>query len=199
MRKTCLVLITFVIMRPLLAAVIVYVPPEPLLTLPDPSSDRKYDVDFDGNDDFFIGGSQAIGTSFGTIAGNRYLAIPAIPPNSGGQSAALAEGSILGPAALPALAWLSSDSTDGFVSPGEIGDKFTILTLCVNPSQVSPSQRPMFPNLLWSCVSASAGCSSRRDVPDREDERFSPAIPYAIAAALTWLQSLSRVLVQEGS
>lgn len=113
-------------------AVIEFLPPEPLLTLPDASSDQRIDVDFDGVDDFYIGGLQVLGTSFGTIASNRYLAIPAIPPNSGGEPEALGAGIVLGSTEPLSLAWLSTDTVDGFVASDEAGDQFTVMTLCLD-------------------------------------------------------------------
>ena len=132
MKKKIFTIVSIVNAQSLLGVVIVHVPPEPLLTLPDASGYTAYDVNFDGTDDFSIGGIQVFGTSFATLQSNRYLAIPALPPNLGGEPEALGEGSILGPTALPSLDWLNTDPLDGFVSPDEVGSRNTLLTRCLS-------------------------------------------------------------------
>ncbi len=133
MKKLFLLAIAFVGAPTLPGAVVVHVPPEPLRTLPDASySYAFYDINSDGTDDFAMGGIGRVGTNLATLQTNRYLAIPAIYPNSGGCPAALGEGAILGLTALPTLIWLNSDSVDGFVLPSEVGMRNTTLTRCLD-------------------------------------------------------------------
>jgi len=130
--KALLVIIIFAFAQPLLGAVIVHIPAEPILTLPDSSSYTFYDVNADGVNDFAIGGIQVFGTSFATLQENRYLAIPASFPNLGGEPAPLGVNQILGSTAISNLAWLNTDPLDGFVSPNEVGNRNTLLTRCLN-------------------------------------------------------------------
>lgn len=132
MKFLSVAILALLVIQQSFGAVIVHVPPEPILTIPGFSGSRLYDVNFDGQDDFVFGGLQVLGTTLGTIGSNRYLAIPASFPDLGGRPVALREGSILGPNVPNSLAWLNTDPLDGFVSEDEIGTRNTTLTRCLN-------------------------------------------------------------------
>lgn len=107
-------------------------PPEPLLLLPEVGiSDVRYDLNFDGIEDIRIGGLDIVGPVLITSAANRYLAVPAVFPNLGGEIVPLNEGTLIGPNLTIGLAWLNTDVTDGFVSPEE-GNAFVPLITCLS-------------------------------------------------------------------
>lgn len=132
MKRILLTLILVCGSQVLMGAVIKNIPSQPLLTLPDLASNERFDVNSDGIDDFTFGGVVGIGTAFGTIGSNRYLAIPAILPDLGGSPAALQPNFTLGPAVSPSFEFLSTDVLDGFVSPEEAGFQNTNLILCLS-------------------------------------------------------------------
>ncbi len=128
------------------ASVIVFQSPEHSLLLPNEGvSDTRYDLNFDGIEDIRIGGLDIVGPVLITSAANKYLAVPAVFPDLGGEILPLGENSLIGPILPGGLAWLNTDVTDGFVSPEE-GDGFVSLITCLN-SGCSGSFYPGFETL----------------------------------------------------
>lgn len=130
--STSILLFWFILIQFAGAAVITHQPPNLLLLLPNEGiSDTRYDLNSDGTEDIRIGGLDIVGPVLITSAANRYLAVPAVSPNLGGEVLPLGENSMIGPSLPMGLAWLNTDVTDGFIAPEE-GDAFVPLITCLN-------------------------------------------------------------------
>lgn len=119
------------------ATVVWHIPSNPISIIEGESSQTPIDVDENGSVDFQFGGTSISGSAFRTERANRYLALPANPPNLGGNPFPIQDNTVIRGNAPDGLAWLSTD-LDGFVDPTESSGTFTILVLCVSTGCEGP-------------------------------------------------------------
>jgi hypothetical protein len=100
-------------------AVVLNIPTETFYTVQSNEQSLGIDIDGNGTQDFRFGGVTRIGSLIVTERNNRYFGKAASFPDLGGLPSALESNSIIGNVDAN-LVFLSSDSGDGFVEPGEI-------------------------------------------------------------------------------